>query len=64
MEPGDLVYLKSGGNQMTVLSKSQERGQPPVYRCAWIDQSGTMHCHEIPEAGLMTKEDALKENKP
>lgn len=62
MKAGDLVYLKSGGDQMVVLRKSQERGEAPTYTCAWIDREGTMHCHEIPEVALILK-DQIQEAK-
>lgn len=38
---GDLVRLKSGGPLMTVQRKTSM--QTNEYRCAWFDQSITLH---------------------
>ncbi len=38
-EPGDMVFLKSGGPRMTVESVGDNYGQPTVW-CVWFEQVG------------------------
>lgn len=49
---GDIVFLKSGGSAMTILSYSETSG---LYECVWMQNDGSnVKVSHLPEGVLST----------
>jgi uncharacterized protein YodC (DUF2158 family) len=56
MKIGDVVQLKSGGPEMTVVDKgasSPSDVRPPYFKCVWFDGANVV-THSFPEEALDT----------
>lgn len=51
-EPGDVVFLKSGGQPMTVVGKTEQD-----IECIWMGDEGDLFREAIPSIALSTYED-------
>lgn len=51
-EPGDVVFLKSGGQPMTVVGKTEQD-----IECIWLGEEGELFREAIPSIALSTYED-------
>jgi len=51
-EPGDVVFLKSGGQPMTVVGKTEQD-----IECMWMGEEGDLFREAIPSIALSTYED-------
>jgi len=52
MNAGDIVVLKSGGPDMTILNSMQSAGKYATHKCYWINRNGEWHEAEFDERVL------------
>ena len=51
-QPGDVVFLKSGGQSMTVAAITEENVE-----CIWLGEEGDLFRQAIPSVALTSAED-------
>jgi uncharacterized protein YodC (DUF2158 family) len=56
-EPGDVVFLKSGGSPMTVTAVGEDSVD-----CLWIGEEGELFRESIPSVALMIGSDPADED--
>ena len=56
-QPGDVVFLKSGGQSMTVAAIADENVE-----CIWLGEDGDLFRQAIPAVALTAAEDAGDED--
>jgi uncharacterized protein YodC (DUF2158 family) len=47
---GDVVKLKSGGEEMTIMAFDERR---MLYECSWMSSRKVLKTHKVPEAALV-----------
>ena len=57
-EPGDVVFLKSGGSPMTVTSVGEDNVD-----CLWLGEEGELFRETIPSVALMIGSDPVDEEE-
>jgi uncharacterized protein YodC (DUF2158 family) len=57
-EPGDVVFLKSGGQSMTVAAVSDENVE-----CIWLGEEGDLFRQTIPAVALTSASDVADEDE-
>jgi uncharacterized protein YodC (DUF2158 family) len=57
-EPGDVVFLKSGGSPMTVTSVGEDSVD-----CLWLGEEGELFRETIPSVALMIGSDPVDEEE-
>jgi uncharacterized protein YodC (DUF2158 family) len=57
-EPGDVVFLKSGGQSMTVAAVSDENVE-----CIWLGEEGDLFRQAIPAVALTSASDVADEDE-
>jgi uncharacterized protein YodC (DUF2158 family) len=57
-QPGDVVFLKSGGQSMTVASISDENVE-----CIWLGEEGDLFRESIPAVALTSANDVADEDE-
>ena len=55
-QPGDVVFLKSGGQSMTVAAITDENVE-----CIWLGEEGDLFRHAIPSVALTSAEDVAED---
>jgi uncharacterized protein YodC (DUF2158 family) len=55
-QPGDVVFLKSGGQSMTVAAISDENVE-----CIWLGEEGDLFRQAIPAVALTAASDVAEE---
>lgn len=58
-EPGDVVFLKSGGSAMTVAAVGGDSVD-----CLWLGEEGDLFRETIPTVALMIAADSAEEEDP
>jgi uncharacterized protein YodC (DUF2158 family) len=57
-QPGDVVFLKSGGQSMTVAAASDEN-----IECIWLGEEGDLFRESIPAVALTSANDVADEDE-
>jgi uncharacterized protein YodC (DUF2158 family) len=57
-EPGDVVFLKSGGSPMTVTAVGEDSVD-----CLWLGEQGELFRETIPSVALMIGSDPIDEEE-
>ena len=57
-EPGDVVFLKSGGSPMTVTAVGEDNVD-----CLWLGEEGELFRESIPSVALMIGSDPVGEEE-
>ncbi len=57
-QPGDVVFLKSGGQSMTVAATSDESVE-----CIWLGEEGDLFRQAIPSVALTSAEDVADDEE-
>ena len=57
-QPGDVVFLKSGGQSMTVATISDENVE-----CIWLGEEGDLFRQAIPSVALTSAEDVADDDE-
>jgi len=57
-EPGDVVFLKSGGSPMTVTAVGEDNVD-----CLWLGEEGELFRETIPSVALMIGSDPVDEEE-
>lgn len=52
MNAGDIVVLKSGGPDMTILNSTRSAGKYAIHKCYWVNRDGERQEAEFDERVL------------